>query len=188
KTMRKCPRPTAKDRAMESRSGRPFVRDHDQGGVTLIRYRVRLADPSRHLLHVELRIDDPAPSLCVRMPSWIPGSYLLREFARHIVAIRGESGGRTLAAEQADKASWWFRGAERELIVTIEVYALDQSVRGAYFDGNRAYINGTCLFLIPEGHGSEPVELELEAPGDERCKDWRVATAMLPVAVDERGF
>jgi predicted metalloprotease with PDZ domain len=160
----------------------------DQGGATLIHYRVRLLDPSRHLFEVELRIDDPSPSECVRMPSWIPGSYLLREFARHIVAIRGESGGRALAAEQADKASWWFRGAERELIVTIEVYALDQSVRGAYFDRSRAYFNGTCLFLIPEGHGSDPVELELEAPDDERCKDWRVATAMLPVAVDERGF
>lgn len=173
---------------MESRSGRPFVRDHDQGGVTLIRYRVRLADPSRHLLHVELRIDDPAPSLCVRMPSWIPGSYLLREYARHIVAIRGESGGRTLAAEQADHASWWFRGALRELAVTIEVYALDRSVRGAYFDHTRAYFNGPCLFLIPEGREQEPVELELEPPADERFADWRVATAMRAEAVDERGF
>ena len=122
------------------------------------------------------------------MPSWIPGSYLLREFARHIVAIRGESQGRPLAAEQADHASWWFRGAERELRVTIEVYALDQSVRGAYFDHGRAYFNGTCLFLIPEGRESEPVALELEAPPAERFADWRVATSMQPEAVDERGF
>jgi len=149
---------------------------------------VRLLDPSRHLFEVELRLDDPPPSQCVRMPSWIPGSYLLREFARHIVSIRGESGGRPLAAEQADKSSWWFRGAERELRVTIEVYALDRSVRGAYFDPWRAYFNGTCLFLIPEGREHEPVELELEPPRDERFADWRVATAMQPEAVDERGF
>ena len=122
------------------------------------------------------------------MPSWIPGSYLLREYARHIVSIRGESGGRPLAAEQADKSSWWFRGAERELRVTIEVYALDRSVRGAYFDSSRAFFNGTCLFLIPEGRENWPVELELEPPRDERFADWRVATAMQPEAVDERGF
>jgi len=147
-----------------------------------------LLDPSRHLFQIELRIDDPAPSQCVRMPSWIPGSYLLREYARHIVAIRGESGGRALVAEQADQASWWFRGAERELVVTIEVYALDQSVRGAYFDHTRAYFNGTCLFLIPEGREHEPVALEVEPPAGERFAGWRVATAMRAEAVDERGF
>src|SRR5690606_30139853 len=103
-------------------------------------------------------------------------------------AIRGESGGRALAAEQGDHASWWFRGAEDELRVTIEVYALDRSVRGAYFDQERAYFNGPCLFLIPEGRENEPVALELEPPADERCAEWRVGTAMQPDAVDERGF
>ena len=148
---------------------------------------MRLLDPSRHLFEVELRIADPAPSQCVRMPSWIPGSYLLREFARHIVSIRGESGGRAVDAEQVAKGAWLFRGAAEELVVTIEVHALDPSIRGAYFTRERAYFNGTSLFLQPDGR-DDPVELELDAPHDEGCEGWRVATAMEPAAVDGRGF
>src|SRR5690606_28038955 len=113
----------------------------------LIRYRVRLLDPSRHLFEVELRIARPDAQQPARMPSWIPGSYLLREFARHIVSIRGESGGRAVDAEQVAKGAWLFRGAAEELVVTIEVHALDPSIRGAYFTRERAYFNGTSLFL-----------------------------------------
>jgi len=122
------------------------------------------------------------------MPSWIPGSYLLREFARHIVGIRAESGGRPIAIEQADKSSWWCRGAEGDLVVTAQIYALDLSVRGAFLDDRRGFFNGTSLFLMAQDRAHEPVELVLEPPSDPRCADWRVATAMRTVAVDERGF
>jgi len=140
------------------------------------------------LFEVELRLENPARSQCVRMPSWIPGSYLLREFARHIVGIRAESRGRPVVIEQADKSSWWCRGAEDDLVVTAEIHALDLSVRGAFLDFRRGFFNGTSLFLMPQDREREPVELELERPSDPRCAEWRVATAMRPVAVDERGF
>ena len=156
--------------------------------LNLVRYTVRLLDPSRHLFEVELKLENPAASQCVRLPSWIPGSYLLREFARHIVGIRAESRGRAIVIEQADKSSWWCRGAQGELVVTAQIYALDPSVRGAFFDTRRAFFNGTSLFLIPQDREREAVELDLEPPSDPRCAEWRVATAMRPVAVDERGF
>ena len=122
------------------------------------------------------------------LPSWIPGSYLLREYARHVVSIRAESAGRALAVEKVDKSTWCCRNAGAELVVTIEVYALDLSVRGAYLDGTRSFFNGTCLFLSPHGQEHEPTELLLEPPKDPRGAKWRVATAMTPVDVDDRGF
>ena len=122
------------------------------------------------------------------LPSWIPGSYLLREFARHVVSIRAESTGRALAVEKLDKSTWCCRDAGAQLRVTIEVYALDLSVRGAYLDGTRSFFNGTCLFLSPHGREHEPVELLLEPPEDPQCATWRVATAMTPIDVDARGF
>ena len=122
------------------------------------------------------------------LPSWIPGSYLLREYARHVVSIHAESAGRALAVEKIDKNIWCCRNADAELVVTIEVYALDLSVRGAYLDGTRSFFNGTCLFLSPQGREHEPAELLLEPPEDSRCANWRVATAMTPVDVDDRGF
>lgn len=122
------------------------------------------------------------------MPSWLPGSYLLREFARHVVAIRAHDAEREIPVEKVDKSRWCCRGAGGELTVTATVYALDESVRGAYLDRRRGFFNGACLLLLPEGRENEPAVLDLVAPEDAACAAWRVATA-LPVAdVDARGF
>jgi len=149
---------------------------------------VRHADLNRHYYEVECRVENPAEEQCFTLPSWIPGSYLLREFARHVVSIRAESVGRTLAIEKISKSSWRCRGAAAELVVTIEIYAFDLSVRGAYLDDTRSFFNGTCLFFSPLGREHEPVELLLESPEDPRGASWRVATSMTPVDVDDRGF
>jgi predicted metalloprotease with PDZ domain len=122
------------------------------------------------------------------MPSWIPGSYLLREYARHIVEIAASSTGRPIGIAKVDKNGWAVSGAGDELSISTTVYALDQSVRGAFLDRRRAYFNGTCLFLLPDGRENDSIEVEIEAPADPACLTWRVATAMRAVAVDARGF
>ncbi len=154
----------------------------------MIRYRVRLANPDSHHFEVSCRIANSAPGQRFTLPSWAPGSYLLREYARHVVAIRAESKGVSVPLEKVSKSSWQCRGASGELTVTAEVFALDRSVRGAYLDARRAYFNGVCLFLAPEGLEADPVELVLERPGDPRASGWRVATAMRAVRVDADGF
>jgi predicted metalloprotease with PDZ domain len=72
--------------------------------------------------------------------------------------------------------------------VSIEVYALDQSVRGAYLDRRRGYFNGACLFLAAEDREREAVEMILEPSAEACTAGWRVATAMQPVDTDARGF
>jgi predicted metalloprotease with PDZ domain len=143
---------------------------------------------SRHLFEVECRIEDPDASQRLQMPSWIPGSYLLREFARHVVSFEAMSGDRKVPVEQIDHSTWCCRGAEATLTVRIKVFALDESVRGAFLDTRRAYFNGPCLFLLPLGRENEAVELEIEPPRHAAAADWRVATGMTPVDVDGDGF
>lgn len=122
------------------------------------------------------------------MPSWIPGSYLLREFARHVVAIEAECRGAPVPITKVAKSTWVCPGRHEELCVRATVYALDQSVRGAYLDRRRGFFNGTCLLLAAEGRTEEAVELVLEAPSAAECASWRVATSMTPGEVDARGF
>lgn len=156
--------------------------------LALIRYRVRLADLDRHHFEVECRIDNPAAEQLFSLPAWIPGSYLLRDFARHVVHVEAKSGRQVLQAEKVGAATWSVKGAERTLTLTLVVYALDVSVRGSYLDRRRGYFNGPCLFLLPEGRDAEPVEMTLEPPPHSLCEDWRVATALEPSDVDENGF
>jgi predicted metalloprotease with PDZ domain len=122
------------------------------------------------------------------MPSWIPGSYLLREFARHVVSLEAVSDNRALRVEQLDHSTWCCRGAGESLTIRTKVFALDESVRGAFLDTRRAYFNGACLFLLPLGREEEEIELEIEPPRHAGASDWRVATAMTPVDIDDDGF
>jgi predicted metalloprotease with PDZ domain len=149
---------------------------------------VQLADPDRHHFSVSCRLENPAARQEFMLPSWIPGSYLLREFARHVVAVRATAGGTPVAVEQTAKGTWTVAGAQGPLEVVATVYALDLSIRGAYFDRERAYFNGTSLFLLPVGREGDAVELGLEPPALPYARDWQVATAMRPEAVDSRGF
>jgi predicted metalloprotease with PDZ domain len=127
------------------------------------------------------------------LPAWIPGSYLLRDFARHVVRVEAKTGGEaprreSLAVVKTGAAEWCVRGAGRTLTLTTTVYALDQSVRGAYLDRQRGYFNGPCVFVSPAGREAEPIEVTLEPPPHSHCEGWRVATALVPGELDERGF
>jgi len=154
--------------------------------VFLIRYTVTPVDLDRHLFGVECRVANPAPDQRFMLPSWIPGSYLLREFARHVVAVEAHGDGRAVAIEKVSKNAWVCPGRYDDLCLRLRVYALDQSVRGAYLDRRRGFFNGTCLLPLPEGRDAEPAELTLVPPAG--APDWRVATAMVAGAVDARGF
>jgi predicted metalloprotease with PDZ domain len=147
-----------------------------------------LADLDRHLFEIECRIEAPAADQYFSLPAWIPGSYLLRDFARHVVGVGATSRGRSLPVEKVASGRWLCRGAEGDLLLTTTVYALDQSVRGAYLDRRRGYFNGPCVFVLPEGRDAESIELTIEPPRAPACEDWRVATALTPVNVDERRF
>ena len=163
-------------------TGRNFRR------CTLIRYRVRLADLAKHHFEVTCEVPAPASVERVTLPSWIPGSYLLREFARHVVAIEATSAGGTVDIEKVEKGTWSCTGARGDLTIRTTIHALDQSVRGAFLDRRRGYFNGACLFLLPEGRETEAVEVEIAAPDDPEAAHWRVASALTTVAVDARGF
>lgn len=152
----------------------------------LVHYSVRMADPFRHHFIVECRLENPAPRQAFTLPSWIPGSYLLREFARFVVAVEARDAAGPVRLEQTAKGTWMAEQANGELVVTATIYAYDLSVRGAYFGCERAFFNGTSLFLMPEGRTEEPVSLSIEPPGHTR--HWQVATAMRAEAVDASGF
>ena len=60
----------------------------------MITYRIDIPDPHAHLFRVTLRVADPAPEQRLSLPAWIPGSYLVREFARHLSALEANQGTR----------------------------------------------------------------------------------------------
>ncbi len=153
------------------------------------RYRIAPLDPHAHLFEVSVTIEDSDPSgHRFSLPAWIPGSYLVREFARHFVEVRASCGGASLAIEKIDKGTWRTAPARGSVTVTAHVYAFDLSVRAAYLDATRGYFNGPSVFLLPEGRAQAPCVVEIVAPPGAQYASWRVATTLPRVGAPERGF
>jgi predicted metalloprotease with PDZ domain len=142
-------------------------------------YRIRPSHPAAHLFEVVLTVSDPDPAgQCFTLPSWIPGSYMIREFARHIVSIGAASGGQAVACRKLDKATWQCDPAAGPLALTYEIYAWDLSVRAAHLDDTHGFFNGTSVFLLPRGKEHAACEIEIAAPDGEQYAGWRIATSL----------
>ncbi|RYY93498.1 MAG: peptidase M61, partial [Comamonadaceae bacterium] len=121
-------------------------------------YRVEAADPAAHLYHVTLTVAQPQAAQRVSLPAWIPGSYLVREFSRHLQKLAARQGGKAVALQQLDKATWQIDCVpSAPLVVTYEVYAFDNSVRTAWLDTQRGF--GTYLAADYDELVDCPVEL-----------------------------
>jgi predicted metalloprotease with PDZ domain len=142
-----------------------------------IRYRVDVADPNAHLYRVTLRVAGPAPVQRLSLPVWVPGSYMVREFGRHLSRVQAAQGGKARTVDQLDKTTWQVAcGGSQALEVTYDVYAFDTSVRTAFLDADRGFFNGTSLCLRVEGREAETHEVQLGA----LPRGWDVATSAAP--------
>ncbi|NSL55521.1 M61 family metallopeptidase [Uliginosibacterium aquaticum] len=159
-----------------------------------IEYRVEARNPQAHLFSVTLTLAAPqATGEILRLPAWIPGSYMIREFARNFVEIRASQGGKAVALEKLDKHSWRTAKLDPDLALVVEsvVYAWDLSVRCAHLDQSHGFFNGTQLFLQVTGREKQPHRVDIRRPEGADFERWKVATT-LPAAtkrsVDRAGF
>ncbi|MDP5237932.1 PDZ domain-containing protein [Uliginosibacterium sp. 31-16] len=159
-----------------------------------IEYRVEACNPQAHLFRVTLTIPAPdAAGEILRLPAWIPGSYMIREFAKNIVEIRAQQGSSGIALTKLDKHSWATGklDAKQALVVEAVIYAWDLSVRCAHLDQSHGFFNGTQLFLQVVGREDQPHRVDIRRPEGADYADWKVATT-LPAAgrrsVDKAGF
>lgn len=144
-----------------------------------IRYTITPADPGLHLFEVTLTIADPDPEgQVVSLPAWIPGSYMIREFARNLVQIRADSDGRKLRVAKLDKHSWRAARCSGPLRIVYQVYAWDLSVRAAHLDPTHGFFNGTSVFLKAHGRENLPHVVDIRPPEGEAFANWRVATSL----------
>lgn len=155
---------------------------------TTIRYRVAL-DPLTHCFHVHGLIPVAAAGRqTFRLPGWIRGSYLVRDFAKHVQGLQAEQGGLRRSVHRLDKATFEVQADAGTLELRYTVYAYDPSVRKAWLDTRRGFFNGSSLFYQALSAGSTGYEIEVVAPPAELCPGWKLATALKPIQVDDNGY
>jgi predicted metalloprotease with PDZ domain len=152
-----------------------------------VHYRVEVENLHAHLFRVTMTVASAAEAQVLRLPAWIPGSYLLREFAKHLQNLECRQGGKRVPAVQLDKATWRVHSKPGQALeVCYEVYALDASVRTAWLDAQRGFFNGTSVCLqVPEAAALTHTIDIAPVPG---TQDWQLATGLEPVRTDKAGF
>ena len=141
----------------------------------MIHYRVTLADLPGHQFEITLRLPRPAADQVLALPVWIPGSYMVRDFARHLSGLQASQAGQPCEVTPLDKSRWQVAcRAGAALTLRYRVYAFDPSVRGAFLDDQRGFFNGSSLFLQVLGQSDGPHRLQL----GRLPKGWMLATTM----------
>jgi predicted metalloprotease with PDZ domain len=141
-------------------------------------FTVAMPRPETHLYEITMEVDPKgAKSLDLVLPAWTPGSYLIRDFARHVRDVTAKGAGRRrLAIEKIEKARWRISFAEKSpgpLLVHYRVYAHELSVRTSHLDASHGYGNGANLFFYVDGRKDEPQELRFALP-----RGWKVSIAL----------
>jgi predicted metalloprotease with PDZ domain len=158
-----------------------------------VRFHVAPADPASHRFQVRCELAAGVEREVVfRLPAWIRGSYLVRDMAKHVLDLRASRGGVPVSIERLDKSSFRVPAGRGALVLDYAVHAFDESVRKAFLDARRGFFNGSSLFYCPDGFRDSAFELRIERPRsaakDDPYREWKVATTLAAIDVDDAGF
>lgn len=145
----------------------------------MIRYIVESHKPNAHLFNIRMIISKPDPDgQRISMANWIPGSYVFREYARHIVTIQAFAGNRPLNLKKIDNSTWECEKTSKTITIEYVYYAWELSVVSSYLDQNQGFFNGSSIFLMAHGKEKERCDVELIPPNTPNASHWRVATSL----------
>jgi predicted metalloprotease with PDZ domain len=148
----------------------------------VIRYLVGMPKPESHLFEVTLFVQGWQESvLDLKMPVWTPGSYLVREYARHLQDFSAETGDERhpLPSRKLGKNHWQIEtGDASQITVRYRVFANELSVRTNHLDATHGYFNGAALFFFIPGFERQPIRVTIASPNP----DWHVTTPLPSVS------
>ncbi len=151
-----------------------------------IRYTLRFPAPHTHYVEVEATVPTAGrPDVEVYMAVWTPGSYLIREYERHVEAVTANAGARALAVEKSKKNRWKITtGGAASVTLRYKVYSREMTVRNNWVEAGFAMINGAPTFLTLVERAARPHEVRIELP-----PSWKgVQTPLMPVAGAANAF
>ena len=138
--------------------------------------RYTLSFPAPHTHYVEVEASFPSGGqdvLELMLPVWTPGSYLVREYARHLEDVKLGDGTR---AAKVRKNRWQVPTAgQKRVTVRYRVYGREMTVRTNWVDADFALLNGAPTFLTLAEGGARPHDVLLQP-----AKGWAQSVTALP--------
>jgi predicted metalloprotease with PDZ domain len=138
--------------------------------------------PATHYVEVEAIVPTGGQSsIELTMAAWTPGSYMMREYARHLEQITAQTpNGQRLAIDKSRKNRWQIRtNGANSVHVAYRVYGREMSVRTNWVEADFALLNGAPTFLTLADAGARPHDVRLLLP-----EAWKTSITGLPPAAD----
>lgn len=156
----------------------------------MLNYRVAPASIEKREYALELTIPAPdSAGQAFAMAAWTPGSYMVRDHARHVTHIEAvDAQGRPVALAWVDKQTWRAAPCEGPLTLRWRVHAHELSVRTAHLDSFWGFADGAALWLLPLGQEHLPCSVELAPSDSPLARDWRASIMLAPKTVDHAGY
>lgn len=151
-----------------------------------IKYTVSMSKPSSHLIEVEMKVDwaNMPRQFEVKMPVWTPGSYLVREYARHVQDFSASGASGDLNWAKINKNTWQINtGGAKSVTVRYNVYANDLTVRTNELNDQHLFFTPAALLMFPKGQLKSPSTVEVRPFGN-----WKVATGLPRVGGKQNYF
>lgn len=134
----------------------------------IMQYSIQFNDAPRHTIDIEMLIPtDSKPEIELMMPTWTPGSYLIREYARNIEEIHAYqiSDGSLLPIQKSEKNRWKVQtNSQPQVLVRYRLYCREMSVRTNWVEKDWALLTGAGTFLTVPELQSQPHKVRLHLP------------------------
>lgn len=145
-----------------------------------IQYTIKPSHPEAHIFTVTCHVNKPnKDGQKFQLPSWIPGSYMIRDFAKNIIRFDAcDESNNKLNVKKLNKSLWQVQKTDSSITVEYDVYAWDLSVRSAHLDTTHGFFNGTSVFLAVIDQEDSPCKVAIQKPDGNHYNDWRVATSL----------
>ena len=132
-----------------------------------MRYRLNPRHAAAHLFEVALEIDAPDPAgQALRLPAWTPGSYMIRDFARHVVDLAAHIAEREGADVDVVRVAALFHDVAK-LEVDQDVHAeAGARVAREYLESHGEYpasfVDRVCQSILDHSYQGDPTDLAVE--------------------------
>jgi predicted metalloprotease with PDZ domain len=145
-----------------------------------------MPQPQSHLFEVVLHLRGwKLPVLDLKLPVWTPGSYLVREYAKHLQDFSVNAGEQSLPWRKLSKNHWQVETTDIDtLTVSYRVFANELSVRTNHLDATHGYFNGAALFFRIPGLEKQPIQVTIVPPKPE----WHITTPLPAVPEQPNTF
>lgn len=142
-----------------------------------LEYKIGIKDPSQQYLQVSMQVPRSAArgaKTQVAMPAWAPGSYLIRDFGRHVYKVKAQDAkGQALVVNRDNKQQWTIHNKGRAFTLHYEIFADELTVRTAFVNDSMALLNTAAVFMYPRKGKHLDARVSVAPP-----PQWKVFTAL----------